>query len=229
MIFRHLRQAGVHRMTIANRTYARARSLAERFGAEAILLSDVSAALPQADILIASTAADLPILGKGMVESALKARRRRPMFMVDIAVPRDIEPQVGELDDVFLYTVDDLADIIAENRRAREHAAQDAEQIIEQGVSAYLRDVRARAASETVRAYRSLAEAQAEEELERALKRLRAGEAPEAVLQRFSRSLTNKLTHLPTARLREASAAGRHEVVAHGRRLLGLDAGYHDE
>jgi glutamyl-tRNA reductase len=229
LVAEHLRQAGVHRMTIANRTYARARSLAERFGAEAILLSDVCAALPQADILIASTAADLPILGKGMVESALKARRRRPMFMVDIAVPRDIEPQVGELDDVFLYTVDDLADIIAENRRAREHAAQDAEQIIEQGVSAYLRDVRARAASETVRAYRSLAEAQAEEELERALKRLRAGEAPEAVLQRFSRSLTNKLTHLPTARLREASAAGRHEVVAHGRRLLGLDAGYHDE
>ena len=130
------------------------------------------------------------------------------MFMVDIAVPRDIEPQVGELDDVFLYTVDDLADIIAENRRAREHAAQDAEQIIEQGVSAYLRDVRARAASETVRAYRSLAEAQAEEELERALKRLRAGEAPEAVLQRFSRSLTNKLTHPPTARLREAAPPG---------------------
>jgi glutamyl-tRNA reductase len=229
LVAEHLRQAGVHRMTIANRTYARARNLAERFGAEAILLSDVSAALPQADIIIASTAADLPILGKGMVESALKARRRRPMFMVDIAVPRDIEPQVGQLDDVFLYTVDDLADIIAENRRAREHAAQDAEQIIEQGVSAYLRDVRARAASETVRAYRSLAEAQAEEELERALKRLRAGESPEAVLQRFSRSLTNKLTHLPTARLREASAAGRHEVVAHGRRLLGLDAGYHDE
>jgi glutamyl-tRNA reductase len=229
LVAEHLRQAGVDRMTIANRTLGRARDLATRFGADSVLLSDLPRVLPEADIVIASTAADLPVLGKGMVEQALRTRRRRPVFMVDIAVPRDIEPQVGELDDVFLYTIDDLSDIIAENRRSREEAAAQAEQLVDLGVETYLRDLRAREAVETVRAYRSRAEEVAAEELERCLRRLRKGEDPEQVLQRFARSLTNKLIHTPSQRLREAGADGRDEVVAHGRRLLGLDPTYHDE
>ncbi|MEE4360379.1 MAG: glutamyl-tRNA reductase [Pseudomonadales bacterium] len=229
LVAEHLRQAGVDRMVIANRTLGRARDLATRFGADSVLLSDLPRVLPDADIVIASTAADLPVLGKGMVEDALRKRRRRPMFMVDIAVPRDIEAQVGTLDDVFLYTIDDLVGIIAENRRSREEAAGQAETMVDHGVEAYLRDLRAREAVETVRAYRTHAERIAAEELERHMRRLRKGENPEEVLGRLARALTNKLIHTPSSRLREAGADGRDEVVAHGRRLLGLDPTYHDE
>lgn len=223
LVAQHLRRAGVKKMTIANRTLSRAREVAAPLGADAVLLSDLPRVLPSADVVITSTAADLPVLGKGMVEQALKARRRRPMFMVDIAVPRDIEPQVAELDDVFLYTVDDLAEIVAENRRSRQEAATEAEDMIGQGLDAYLRDVRAREASETVRSYRAQAERVSEEELARHLKRIERGEDPAEVMSRFARSLTNKLIHTPSRQLREAAASGRDDVVAHGRRLLGIE------
>lgn len=224
LVAEHLRQAGVASLTIANRTLARGRELAARMGGDAVLLSELPDVLPRADIVITSTASDLPVLGKGMVEQALKVRRRRPMFMVDIAVPRDIEPQVAELDDVFLYTIDDLAEIVEENRQSRLVAAGEAETLIATGVENYLRDVRAREATDTVRAYRSLAERISEEELEKHLKRLRNGEDPNEVMVRLARSLTNKLIHTPTRALRDAAAEGRNDVVAHGRRLLGLDS-----
>ena len=222
LVAEHLRQAGIQRMIIANRTYARARELAQRMDAEAVLLSDLPGVLPQGDIVITSTAADLPVLGKGTVEAALRTRRRRPMFMVDIAVPRDIEAQVAELDDVFLYTVDDLGQIVEENRRNRQVAATEAETLIEHGVEAWLRDVRAREASSTLKTFRAQAEQTAAEELEKHLKRLENGEDPEAVMARLARSLTNKLIHTPTRELREAAADGRHDMLAHGRRLLGI-------
>lgn len=228
LVAEHLRQAGVARMVIANRTFARARELGQRMDADAVLLSDLPRVLPEADIVITSTAADLPVLGKGMVEQALRARRRRPMFMVDIAVPRDIEPQVAELDDVFLYTVDDLSEIVEENRRNRQAAAAEAEVLVEQGVEAWLRDLRAREASHTLRAYRDRAEQLSAEELEKHLKRLERGEDPADVMARLARSLTNKLIHTPTRELREAAADGRHEVLVHGRRLLGIDDGAPD-
>jgi glutamyl-tRNA reductase len=207
---------------------------AARVGADAVLLSELPDVLPRADIIITSTAADLPILGKGMVEEALKQRRRRPMFMVDIAVPRDIEPQVADLDDVFLYTIDDLSEIVEENRRSRQAAAREAETLITVGVESYLRYVRARAASETVRAYRGQAEEIRRAELEKHLRRLEQGEDPAEVMARMARSLTNKLIHTPTRELREAAAEGRGDVVAHGRRLLGIETGpdeavYRDE
>ncbi len=123
LVARHLHEAGVRRLTVANRTRERADQLAAPLGGEAITLDGIPDALVDADIVIASTAAELPILGKGMVERALKKRRHRPVFMVDIAVPRDIEPEVGELSDVFLYTVDDLQEVIEENRRHRQVAA----------------------------------------------------------------------------------------------------------
>lgn len=229
LVAEHLRQAGVASMTIANRTISRARDLAARFGADSVLLSDLPRVLPSADIVIASTAADLPVLGKGMVETAIRARKRKPMLLVDIAVPRDIESQVGELDDVFLYTIDDLAEIVAENRRSRAEAAEQAERIIAQGVDAWLRDLRSQEAVATVKAYRSRAEQIREQELLRHLKRLERGEDPTEVLNRLAHSLTNKLIHTPSRQLREAGAEGRDEVIVHGRRLLGLDPTYHDE
>ena len=228
LVAEHLRQAGVERLLIVNRTYSRARELAERVGGEATLLSDLAQVLPQADIVITSTAAELPILGKGMVETALRARRRRPMFMVDIAVPRDIEPQVAELADVFLYTVDDLAEIVEENRRTRLAAAAEAETLIEQGVESWLKDVRAREASSLLTRYRAQAEAVSAQELARHLKRLEKGDDPAEVLARLSRSLTNKLIHTPTRELRNAAADGRHEVLHHGRRLLGIHGDEHE-
>ncbi len=229
LVAEHLRQAGVAHMVIANRTISRARELAARFAADSVLLSDLPRVLPAADIVITSTAADLPVLGKGMVETAIRARKREPMLLIDIAVPRDIESQVGELEDVFLYTIDDLADIVAENRRSRLDAAEEAERIIAQGVTAWLRDLRSQEAVATVKAYRTQAERITEAELERHLRRLRRGEDPEEVLGRLARSLTNKLIHTPSQQLRDAGAEGRDEVIVHGRRLLGLDPTYHDE
>jgi len=119
-------------MIVANRTLERAQLLAEPYGAEAISLAEMPARLADADIVISSTASQLPILGKGAVERALKARKHRPMFMVDIAVPRDIETEVAELDDVYLYTIDDLQGVVQENRQSRETAAREAEKIIEE-------------------------------------------------------------------------------------------------
>ena len=129
-------------MTVANRTLVRAETLAQEFNARAILLGDIPEALEDADIVIASTASQLPILGKGAVESALKKRKHRPIFMVDIAVPRDIEQEVAELDDVYLYTVDDLKEVIEENVRSRESAAQEAETLVEAGASEFMRQLR---------------------------------------------------------------------------------------
>ena len=138
LVARHLREAGVREMIVANRTRERAELLAGEFNAEAISLNEIPTALERSDIVISSTAAPLPILGKGMAERALKKRRHRPIFMVDIAVPRDIEPEVGDLDDVFLYTVDDLHEVIQENRRHRQAAADQAESLIEHGVGVWL-------------------------------------------------------------------------------------------
>ncbi|KZZ40964.1 glutamyl-tRNA reductase, partial [Thalassolituus sp. HI0120] len=142
LVARHLHQAGVKNMTLANRTLARAQNLAKEFRAEAVLLEDIPTALADADIIISSTASPLPILGKGAVEKALKKRRHKPMFMVDIAVPRDIEEEVAELSDVYLYTVDDLRDIIEENVRSREDAARQAEELILSGVEHYMRELK---------------------------------------------------------------------------------------
>ena len=138
LVARHLADQGLNKMIVANRTVERAKILASNFKAEAIALSDMPDRLVEADIIIASTASQLPILGKGAVERALKSRKHRPMFMVDIAVPRDIEPEVGDLDDVYLYTVDDLHEVIEEGRHSREEAAKQAEEIIENQVDHFM-------------------------------------------------------------------------------------------
>ena len=222
LVTRHLVEAGVKRIIVANRTLGRARDLAEQFGAEAILLSDIPEYLHRADMVISSTASQLPILGKGAVETALKQRKHQPMFMVDIAVPRDIESEVADLDDVYLYTVDDLSEVIAENRRSREEAAKQAEAIVDKGVERYQRELRAMDSVATIKAYRQKVDALRDQELEKALANLRKGSAAEDVLAQLARNLSNKLSHSPTAKLKQASAAGRSEVITITQELFDL-------
>ncbi|ANF57472.1 glutamyl-tRNA reductase [Halotalea alkalilenta] len=220
LVARHLREAGIQGLIIANRTQARAERLAAEVGGVAVGLEEVPQALSCADIVITSTASPLPVLGKGAVESALKVRRHRPIFMVDIAVPRDIEPEVGELDDVFLYTVDDLNEIIDENRRSREVAATQAESMIDERVDEWHRDRRERGAGQLIRRHRRQAEALRQAAEAHALAQLERGENPQDVIRRLSHQLTNKLLHGPTARLRAASGAERQDIIAAAEALL---------
>lgn len=214
LVARHLSQAGVKDITVANRTLNRALSLANEVNGRAIMLGDIPDTLPNADIVIASTASQLPILGKGAVETALKKRKHAPIFMVDIAVPRDIEPQVGELEDVYLYTVDDLKEVIEENQRSRENAAREAEEIIEAGSHEFMRQMRSLLAVDTVTALRKQAESTRDQELDKALRQLKNGKSAEDVLTQLARGLTNKMLHQPTIQLRKASAEGRPEVLS---------------
>lgn len=223
LVARHLRHAGVEHMTLANRTLARAQNLAQEFHAEAVLLEDIPMVLPQADIVISSTASPLPILGKGMVENALKKRRHKPMFMVDIAVPRDIEQEVGDLSDVYLYTVDDLRDIIEENVRSREDAAKQAEELIEAGVEHFMRELKALDAVSTLTDIRTHVEVLRDEQLEKALRQIQNGADPEKVLRTFAHTLGNKILHKPMTALRRAGSEGRIDVLDWSRELFDLD------
>jgi len=224
LVTRHLIEAGVANITIANRTLGHARELAQQFSAEAVLLADIPEQLLTADIVISSTSSQLPLLGKGAVEGALKKRRHRPYLMVDLAVPRDIEPQVSELRDVYLYTVDDLSDIVEENMRSRRNEASKADQIIEAGVREYLEEVRSLGALDAVKEYRSMADQLREAELQRAQRALSRGDDPQQVIAQLARSITNKLIHAPTAGLKKASAQGRQDLVNNACDRLGLES-----
>jgi glutamyl-tRNA reductase len=191
------------RITVANRTLERAERLAARFNARAIELRSLGEELHEYDIVVSCTASSLPILGKGLVERALRARRRRPIFMVDLAVPRDIEQEAGELDDVFLYTVDDLAGIVSANLDSRRSALEQAEAIIETQVGQFMRWMQLREGVPLIRELRDQADAARREELARALKALERGEDPATVMEALSRALTNKLLHGPTQALSE--------------------------
>ncbi|MDX1451412.1 MAG: glutamyl-tRNA reductase [Oleiphilaceae bacterium] len=223
LVARHLKQAGIRKLTIANRTLARAQALAKDVAGHAALLAEAPDLLIDADIVISSTASSLPVLGKGAVERALKARKHRPIFMVDIAVPRDIEPQVAELDDVFLYTVDDLKEVIDENLKSRQQAASEAEQLVKEGATAFLEQLRAAHAGDRLRRFRTHAEQLQQIELEKALRALRAGGDAEQVLRSLSRGLTNKLIHEPTVHVRNAAASGDLEAGRKLLQLFGLD------
>ena len=223
LVAEHLRGAGIGSMTIANRTLANARSLAANYNARAIQLTDVPSVLAQHDIVIASTGSPFPVLGKGAVEAAIRSRRHRPMLMVDIAVPRDIEPEVAELRDVYLYSIDDLTEIIEANVSERRRAAETAEELIVAGTDRYFREKRIRDAQHLLTRFRNRAEALQLAELDRARQRLGNGESADDVLNALARALTNKLIHEPTVAIREASADGRHELLDYIRALYGLD------
>lgn len=213
LVARHLHDAGLKKIIVANRTLARAQELAHEFNAQAVLLADIPDHLAEADIVISSTASQLPILGKGAVERALKQRKHQLMFMVDIAVPRDIEAEVGDLDDVYLYTVDDLKDVIDEGVRSRQEAAKVAEVMIEEGLATYLEVERSLDAVGSIRDYRQRMEALRDVELERAMALLAKGEEPHLVMQRLARGLTNKMMHAPTVQIKKASALGDEESL----------------
>jgi len=205
------------RIAVANRTLERAQRLAHRFGGEALELKALPERLHEYDIVVSSTASSLPILGKGLVERALRARRRRPIFMVDLAVPRDIEQEAGELDDVFLYTIDDLAQIVSENRDARRAAVEQAEVIIETQVGQFMRWMQGRESVPLIRALREHGEQARRHELERALRLLARGDDAAQVLEALSQGLTNKLLHAPTQALNDTAGEERRalgEVLA---------------
>ncbi len=205
LVAQHLKEQGVERIAVANRTVARAEKLAENLGAEVLTLSQLPDHLHQFDIVISSTASQLPLIGKGMVERALKQRRNKPMFMVDLAVPRDIEPQVNELGDAYLYTVDDLQHIVEQNLASRELAAQEAEKIISEQALVFLNWKRSQKSIDLVRQYRQKSMASRDELVAKAMNQLSEGREPEAIIQELAYKLANTLMHGPTRVLREAA------------------------
>jgi glutamyl-tRNA reductase len=221
---RHLHQHGVGRIVVANRTVERAHTLAAQFDGYAIALTELANHLPEADIVISSTASPLPVLGKGTVERALKKRKHRPIFMVDIAVPRDIEPEVGELNDIYLYTVDDLQGVVEEGIRSRREAAEQAEEIVEFHTGEFLGWLRSLDAVNLIQDYRRSAEAVRDEVLATAMRRLHSGKPPEEALSFLARTLTNKLLHNPSARLRRAGRDGEAELLEAANELFELTA-----
>lgn len=225
LVARHLHDQGIKRIVVANRTLERASSLAEQFGAHAILLADIPDELINSDIVISSTASQLPILGKGAVERALKKRRHKPIFMVDIAVPRDIEPEVGELDDVYLYSVDDLHEVIEENLKSRQGAARAAEEMVAVGAEEFMARLRELAAVDVLKAYRQQAESLRDDELQKAQRQLANGAPADEVLAQLARGLTNKLLHAPSVQLKKLSAEGRLDALALAQELFALDEG----
>lgn len=228
LVARHLCEAGVQELVIANRTLTRAEALAEQFNADAILLADVPERLSEADIVISSTASQLPILGKGAVEAAARARRWRPMLLVDLAVPRDIEPQVAELSDVYLYTVDDLRGVVEENMRLRASEANKADDIIEAGMGDLESALLVRRSANLVRSYRESALAIQEAELAKAFRAIERGEDASDIVQRLARDLTNKLIHAPTTGLRQLAKEGDPSKVSTVAAALGVSAQDHD-
>ena len=192
-------------------------------GAEVITLAEIDARLAEADIIISSTSSPLPIIGKGMMERALKARRNKPMLLVDIAVPRDVEPEVGDLPNAYLYSVDDLQAIIEQNLAQRKAAAVQAESIVVQESSEFMAWLRSQGAVNTIREYRSQAEDIRAELEGRALQALQQGTDPQKVMQELAHKLTNRLIHAPTKSLQQAARDGDNERLQILRDSLGLD------
>ncbi|HEX4481145.1 MAG TPA: glutamyl-tRNA reductase [Rudaea sp.] len=220
---RHLADSKVRRLIIANRSLENAQQLAANFSAYAISLADLPQHLAEADVVISSTASREPIVTRAMIENAIDARRRRPMFLVDIAVPRDIEASTAELDDVFLYTIDDLRRVIDENLRSRQAAAREAEALIDLQVEHYLAWRHALLTQNPLTQMRRDAEEQRDAVLARARQLLANGRDPQQALEFLANTLTNKLLHAPSASLRDAALRGDTELLRAATRLYELN------
>jgi glutamyl-tRNA reductase len=213
LVARHLAQAQVKRLLIANRTLAHAQELAQRHGGIALPLGEIDRHLAEVDIVFSATASREPVIRHAQVAAALARRKRRPMLLLDLAVPRDIEAEVGTLRDAFLYTVDDLERAVEDNRRSRREAADAAEAIVEIQVA---RHVEAHAAStriEPLKRLRAHGDSARTEVLAKAKQQLAAGQDPQAVLDFLAHTLTNRLLHAPTVALRQAALEGDAELA----------------
>ena len=213
LVAKHLIEAGATNITVANRTIARAQTMTNEIGGTAITLSQIPDHLAQSDVVISSTASTLPILGKGMVETATKSRRHQPMLLIDIAVPRDIESQVGDLDDVYLYTVDDLQGIVEQNMASRRAAADEAEVITAEQASEFMAWTRSLESIDYIRQYRDQSMAAKNELVEKSLAKLASGADAEKILIELANKLTNKLIHSPTRAMSSASHAGEFDKL----------------
>jgi glutamyl-tRNA reductase len=220
---RHLHEQGIGKIIIANRTISRAHELASQFNGYGIGLDEITAHLEEADIVISSTGSTEPLITRDQVRTALKKRKHRPVFMVDIAVPQDIAPNVAELDDIYLYTVDDLKQVIEENLRSREEAALQAEEIIDSQVERFMAWVQSLDAVPTVRAYREYAESLGDAEIEKAGRQLENGTPPQEVIETLTRNLVRKLSHNPSVNLRNAAADGETGLLEAVRKLFQLN------
>ncbi|MGB3270294.1 MAG: glutamyl-tRNA reductase [Rhodanobacter sp.] len=220
---RHLAERHARRLIVANRTLETAQDLAGRYGGYAVALADLPQHLAEADIVISSTAARQPVVTRAMVEQAMASRRRKPMFMVDIAVPRDIEESVAEVPDVYLYGIDDLRQVIDDNRRSRETAAREADAIIDLQVDRYMAWRRALTLKNPALDMRQHAEVYRDEVLGKARAMIAHGKSPDEALAFLANTLTNKLLHHPSARLREAALSGDLDLLHAAGRLYGLD------
>jgi glutamyl-tRNA reductase len=224
LVGRHLKGAGIKHIIIANRSKENAKTLGEALDAEVIDIPSISTYLERADIVISSTAAPIPIIGKGSVEKALKKRKHRPIFMVDIAVPRDIEAEVGELNDIYLYTVDDLQSVVDQNIDSRRRAAEVAETLVNKETDVFMAWLNAQQQIERVKQYREQLEGFKLETLAKAQKQLKNGKTPEEALQFLAHTLTNKIGHLPTQTMNHAAHAGDLDTLQAAVKILGLES-----
>lgn len=220
LVAHHLRSNNIAELIIANRTLERSQELASRVNGRAVTLNELPANLARADIVISSTASRLPLITEGAVRAALKTRRGAPMFIVDLAVPRDVEPSVAKVSDVYLYTVDDLNRVVGENTQLREAAAAEAEEMVNIQAQSYMDWLQTQDSTQTIVAIRAHADNLKEQQLHKARRRLAAGDDPADVLATLANGLVNQLLHKPTLKIREAAMDGHNEFVRIARDLL---------
>ena len=220
LVAKYLQKEGVTRFMFASRTRDNAKSLANTFTGEDVSISEIPQYLAQADVIISATACPLPFINKGLVEHALSQRNVQPMFFLDLAVPRDIEPNVGELDGVHLYNIDDLKSVVGQGILERQTAAVQAEQLIDSELDNYIRIHRSLKSNDVIRDYRDQMQHLAQKELQRAKLKLSAGKCQYSVLEEFSERLVNKLTHSPTVGLRRAASDDRQDLLDLAQYLL---------
>ena len=213
LVATHFKEKKVSRITVANRTLDNALEIAHKYEGKGVLLSDIPEQLEVADIVVSSTNSQLPLLGKGSVERALQRRKHRPMLLIDLAVPRDIEAQVGDIADAYLYSIDDISGAIEDNVTSRSEAAIQAEIIIDRGLHKFGKQLRSLNAISTLRAFRDKVDQIRGAEVERAMKSLKNGDPAEQVLESLARAITNKFTHAPSVQLKNASSEGRNELI----------------
>lgn len=229
LVARHLHEQGTRRMIIANRSLGRAHILAEQFGGYAIGLQEIPAHLGEADIVISSTASPDTIVSRAMVAAALKSRKRRPLLLIDLAVPRDIDPEVTKLKDVYLFTIDGLRDVVGHNLQARQEAAHEADALIETHVTEFMQQLRGLDAVPVIRAVRQHASELRDQTLQQARHMLAAGLPAEEALRFLAETLTNRLLHAPTSYLHQAAQDGRRHILEQAHALFGVDPDDHDK